>query len=234
MNLRQCFQKLSYTHLSELPIVGEGSGEIPEEHYPKIIARVNEALLALHARFHLQRKKLTLQTFEGLEEYFLDSMHAVSENADPAFIIDSVEKPFQNDILMILVIKDKEGCEVPLNDRVADCSWFTTRPDTLLIPNAEEGKQFSIWYSAAPEEITFGPGLSLSDTRIPLPRILEPALLAYIAGHIYGNMSMETAMVKSQHFLDMYEMECKTVEALNVLNTSITPTNDRIRENRWP
>lgn len=233
MNLLELFKKLSYTHLSELSIGGEGSGQVPEEHIPKLVQRNNEGLLAMYARFPLRIKTLTLQTYAAINEYYLLSENSVSAAAPTPYIIDTVLSPFGDDILMIDSIVDAEGETVPFNDPNEETSWHITGYDSISIDAPEDDLLFKIRYRAKPDEIVYGPPTA-ETTIIPIPRILESALMCYIAGHIYGNMSMEGAMVKSQHFLDMYETYCQDVENRNLLNSSPGFTNQKPELRGWP
>lgn len=235
MTLDKVFQKLSYTHLSELAISGHGTGQIVDESQPLVIMRINEGLMALYARFALRRKTLTLRTYEAITEYFLRPEFALNSGSaeDPKYIIDTVSEPFPDDILMITDIINEDGETLAINDRNNEDSWHFNGFDALVLAEPEADKYFVIRYIVAPEEIDLGPG-DPKLVEIVLPRVLEPALMAHVAGHIYGNMSMEGAMAKSQHFLDMYENECKIVEERNLFAFSISSTNTNPAINGWP
>lgn len=235
MKLADVFKKLSFSYLSELSISGEGSGQIVEEHRPKIIQRINEALLTLYTRFPLRVKTLTLETFSTVNEYYLRPEYAVTSDSVEAirYIIDTEQMPFANDILMIENIVDVDGFSVPFGDAESECSWRLPQYDTIVIDAPIDATRFRIYYRAMPEEVPFGP-LNPNNVEIRLPRILENALLAHVAGNVYGNMSMEGALAKSQNFLDTYENECKILEERNVLNTSIAHTNIKPKLNGWP
>lgn len=235
MTLDEFFKKLSYTHLAELSISGEGSGQIVEAHQPKLITRANEGLVALYARFPLRIRTVEIETYASISEYYLRPEFALFSDSEETikYIIDTEDVPFPNDVLMIESITDEDDYAVPLNDRNLAESWHLTGYDTLVIPSPADADRFRIRYRALPTEIQFGPQ-DLASVTVPIPRILEAALLAFVAGKIYGNMSMEGAMVKSQNFLDAYENECKIVEERNLLNSSINTTNLNPKLNGWP
>lgn len=242
MILAELFKKISYTHLSELSISGEGSGQIIEAHHPKMIQRINECLLALYARFPLRIRTIVIETYAALNEYSLRPEYALFSGSLEfyKYIIDTNALRFPNDVLMIESIVDEDGEPIGLDDANDDKSWHTISYDTLSIDAPFSGERFKIRYRAMPDEIVFGPwddvGLvtGIKNQVIPIPRTLEAALLAFVAGHIYGNMSMEGALAKSQNFLDMYENECKIVEERNLLNSSPGNTNLKPQLNGWP
>lgn len=234
MTLIEIFKKLSYSHLSELSIGGEGSGLIPDKHQPKIIQRINEGLIALYARFPLRIKTLDLQTYAAINEYHLHSDYATGSTADPLpEYLYILTEGFADDILMIESIVDEDDEVVPLNDANDEDSWHVVGNHILSVNEPEDDLVYRIRYRAAPDEIEFGPPVPKTEV-IPIPRILEAALIAYVAGQIYGNMSMEGALAKSQHFLDMYENECKIVEERDLLNSSPMFTNQKPKLNGWP
>lgn len=236
MTLEELFKKLSYTHLSELSISGQGSGQVVEEHQPKLIQRANECLHALYARFPLRIRTIVLETYAAVNEYFLRPDFALFSGSMETYkyIIDTDDIPFPNDVLMIESVVDEDGELIAVNDANDDDSWHFTGYDSLSIDEPVTGDRFKIRYRAEPDEIPFGPYVDIKNTVIPIPRVLEAAMLAYIAGHTYGNMSMEGAMAKSQNFLDMFENECKIVEERNLLNSSMGNTNLKPQLNGWP
>lgn len=243
LTLADTFKKLSYTHLSELSISGMGSGQIPEAHRPKLIQRINEALVALYTRFPLRTKVVEILTYSTINEYVLAP--EFSSYGDPdseeeiRYIIDTEELPFPDDILMVESITglDAEGERYTafLNDRNQSTSWYVMSQDpiTLYTDSPVADKSFWILYRALPDEIDLVPA-DPKAVRIRIPRTLEAALLAFVSGKIYGNMSMEGSLAKSQNFLDEYENECKIVEERNVLNSSEIPTNLSPKINGWP
>lgn len=236
MTLADLFKKISYTHLSELSISGEGSGQIVEAHHPKVIQRINECLLALYARFPLSIRTLIIETYAEVNEYSLRPEYALNSGSSQEYkyIIDTALLPFPNDVLMIDSIVDEDGESIVLDDANEEESWHTISYDTMSIDAPFSGERFKIRYRAMPSEIAFGPWETIKTQVIPLPRVLEASLLAFVAGHIYGNMSMEGALAKSQNFLDMYENECKIVEERNLLNSSAGNTNLKPQLNGWP
>ncbi len=235
MTLAEFFSKLSYSHLSELAISGNGSGQIVDADQPKIVQRINEGLLKFYARFPLRIKTLSLMTYAAVNEYYLRPDFALNSDSleEYKYIIDTVLVPFPNDLLMIESIVDSDGDPVPLNDADDEDSWHTPSYDSITIDAPVTGDLFKIRYRAMPVEISLGP-IEATEVTLPIPRILEAALLAYVAGQIYGNMSMEGAMAKSQHFLEMYEDECKIIEERNLLNSSYSNTNIKPQLNGWP
>lgn len=236
MDLAASFKKLSYTHLAELAISGEGSGQVVEAQQPKLIQRINEGLLELYGRFPLRIRTLTLQTYALVNEYYLRPDYALfsGSSKEYKYIIDTNTVRFPNDLLMIESIVDANGEPVVFNDANNDDSWHITGYDSISIDSPLDDTLFKIRYRAMPDEIPFGPYEAIKATPIPLPRTLEAALLAFVAGKIYGNMSMEGAVAKSQNFFVEYENQCKIIEERNFLNSSFSNTNLKPQLNGWP
>ena len=235
MTLDDFIKTLSYTHLSELHLGGEGMGEIPAENLPKLFTRIDAGVLALHARFALRKKTLTLMVYDEVTDYVLAPDFAVSSaSLEPyKYIVDTVLNPFPNDILMITDVLDDDKIWQPINDANMCNSWYRKSFDTLTANNLKAGDLYTIRYNSVPPKIGFG-RVDMKQVRVDIPRTLEEALLCYVAGHVYGNMSMEGAMTKSQHFLDMYENECKILEERNLLTLSESNTNINPKINGWP
>lgn len=234
MKLGDFFKKLSYSYLSELAIGGSGSGQIPDSEKPKVLMRINEALIMLYTRFPLRMKILTLQTYAAVNEYVLSQENMVG--AIPAPTYPYIISSFTGDILMLDSITDAEGNVIPVNDENEEESWHVVANDPYPVLNVvepEDGATFVVRYRAMPPEVTLGPAVD-KDTLIPVPRHLETALLCYVAGLVYGNMSIEGGLAKSQNFLDMAENEMKIVEERNTLNTSPAFTNQKMKLNGWP
>lgn len=234
MKLGDFFKKLSYSYLSELAIGGSGSGQIPDPEKPKVLMRINEALIMLYTRFPLRMKILTLQTYAAVNEYVLSQENMIGATPAPAY--PYITSSFAGDILMLDSITDAEGNVIPVNDENEEESWHVVANDPYPVLNVvepEDDATFVVRYRAMPPEVTLGPVVD-KDTLIPVPRHLETALLAYVAGLIYGNMSIEGALAKSQNFLDMAENEMKIVEERNTLNTSPAFTNQKVKLNGWP
>ncbi len=236
MNFNQLLQKLSYGPLAELAIGGTGSGSVPSENIPKLVHHTNNALIALHTRFPLRLKILDLETVDGVFEYFLRQRFALTSGSTEIhkYIKDSVLDPFTGDLLKINSISDLNGCEVPLNKKGNELSWFTTGYDSLRMYYPVTGTSYKIEYRARHAALSVNPDEDERELfQLAIPAELEPALVAHIASNVYGSMSMEGALAKSQNFMATYENEVAIQENVNTWDQHHTAENTAFERGGW-
>lgn len=235
MNLANLLSKLSLGPLSEQSAFGTGSGTIETDKVPQLVHHISQALIALYTRFPLLIRTLELETVDGLFEYPLQARFAQTSNSTEInkFIKDSGFNPFTGDVLKITGIQDAAtGCDLPLNKRHDELSWYTTSFDTVKMGYPKTGDRYRIEYRARHPALEPNPS-DLAAVEIRLPDELVPALLAYVAGHVYGGMSMEGALAKSQGHLTTYENECQLHEQANTWDQHAEPHNTKFRAGGW-
>lgn len=237
MNLATVLQQLSYGPLSELGIAGTGSGSIPAANVPKLVFHIGQALVALYTRFPLRLRTLELETVDGLYEYALRTPFAQTSSSTELnkYIKDSLADPFTGDVLKIVGIQDALGCSLPLNKRGDELSWFTTGYDTVKMDYPTTGVRYRIEYRARHAELPLNPATAEAQeaVQILIPPELLPALMAHVAGNVYGSMSMEGALAKSQGHLATYENECQLHEQTNTWDQHHEPHNTGIERGGW-
>lgn len=235
MNLADILSKLSLGPLAEQAAFGTGSGTIETDKIPKLIFHIGQALVALYTRFPLRVRSLELETVDGLFEYPLQARFAQSSSSREIykFIKDSANDPFTGDVLKITGVSDAvTGCELPLNKRHDELSWFTTSYDTVRMGYPRTGDRYRIEYRARHAALDPNP-TDLTQVEIRIPDELVPALLAHVAGHVYGGLSMEGALAKSQGFLATYENECQLHEQINTWDQHHEPHNTKFEAGGW-
>lgn len=211
------------------------TGEIKPEDYPAVISHINRGLTALHSRFPLSHKELTLLQFDSITDYILDPKYSVSADdptVDNKYIYDSVEKPFLDDLIRVEAAYDGQGFNVPLNDEFKVSSWFTPNNDTIQIPCPTEGVLVSIMYRANHAKID----RTLIDPTvvdIVLPQCLEAALGAYVASRIFVSLGNQSSAQLSSFYSQLYQAEIAQVERLNLLQTSEDSSNFRFVAGGW-
>lgn len=235
MLLSDLFNQLTYGELAQLSIGGASKGGIQEKDYPAMISHVNLALTALHTRFPLKEKQLTVQQFANVTTYVLSSEYAVS-NTDSIqpykWIVDTTLAPFTDDIIRIDAAYDELGVAVPLNDLNADNSWFTNAYNQLLVPMPEEENTGFLIYRANHVSIPIATTDAASiDLDIP-PTMHEP-LSFYVASRVFASTSGDTAMQQSMYYKQMYEAACAALDNTNALNASESSTNVKLENNGW-
>lgn len=226
VNIQTYLEKMSYGPLSDLAIAGKGSGLVPEKDVPKMMLAANAALIVLYTRFQLKRKQLHLRQIDGRTEYPLAPEFSLTSDSDETerFIIDSLESPFQGDILTVLGVK-KNQCPVPLNDSNDPCSWHLNSFDVLSSPDSREGDFYLVEYLARHMELPLVPSETQMANKIQLPYQLEEAFLAYAGHKVYLGMNMEHSAAKASMLLSVFEAECVRLENSNTLNTYSSNSN---------
>ena len=235
MHLADILQKLSYGPLSELSIGGTGSGSVPADEVPKLVHHIGQALIPLHTRFPLRIRQLELETVDGLFEYALRPQYAQSSGSTEVhkYIKDSALDPFTGDVLRIVAVSNAaDGCELPLNKRGDERSWFTTGFDQLRMGYPRTGDTYRIEYRARHAALPANPA-DPTEVPIHLPEELVPALLAHVAAGVYGAMSMEGALAKSQGHMAAFENLCQQHEAFNTWDQHHAPQNTRFESGGW-
>lgn len=235
MNLADVLTNLSLGPLSEQAAFGTGAGSVEADKVPKLVFHVGQALVALYTRFPLRMRSLELEVIDGIYEYPLQARFAQTSSSTEInkFIKDSIQDPFTGDVLRIVAVAyAATGCELPLNKRHDELSWFTTGYETIRMGYPKTGDRYRIEYRARHAALEVNPS-DPAQVQIQLPNELLPALLAHVAGHVYGGLSMEGALAKSQGFLATYENECLLHEQGNTWDQHHVPQNTRFEQGGW-
>lgn len=235
MNLANILSKLSLGPLSEQAAYGTGAGSVETDKIPQLVHHIGLGLTALYTRFPLLIRTLELETVDGLFEYPLQARFAqTSSSTEPnKFIKDSGFNPFTGDVLKVTGIQDaRTGCDLPLNKRHDELSWYVTSYDTVRMGYPKTGDRYRIEYRARHAALEPNP-TDPSTVEIRLPDELVPALLHYVAGQVYGGLSMEGALAKSQGHLTSYENECQLHEQTNTWDQHNEPHNTKFCAGGW-
>lgn len=235
MQLADIFEQLTYGELKQFSIGGFEQGGIQPENYPEVITHINMGMTALYAKFPIYEREVGIQQQEGNTLYELDSKYSVSA-ADPTvlnpYIIDTVEKPFLDDVMRIYEAYDELGEPLPLNDLDDDTSLFTPSYDSIQIPYPVATNMIFIVYRAShvniPLDIT-----DPSTVEVELPIVLQEALLSYVASRVHGSKTGDTGMQESLNLLAKYERICDIVEEKNLLRNANSRTSTRLEDNGW-
>jgi hypothetical protein len=234
MNLQQLLQRLARGPVGDLKIGGDRSGTIPADEIPGMVEKAQAALTAMHTRFALSVKSLTLEMVDGLFVYPLRKEFAQTSGSTEInkFIKDSVGEPFTGDLIQIEHILDSARCELPLNIR-GDCvSWFTIAYDTLSMDYPVAGDTYFVQYRA--DHATLDATGNLNTQNIRVPVALEEALLAKIGYEVFCTQTGESAAIKAAELQNKYEAACLEIELRNVTNSSVVEDRaDQIAGGGW-
>ena len=234
MRFDQALKFLSLDYCRDLPLLGDGSGTVPDKNIPLVAMRANLALMSLYTRFPLQKRTVVLETVDGLHTYFLRKEYAQTSGSAQTYkyLKDTVANPFLGDVLMVTDIHDSEHNALPLDDRQAEDGWHTAGYDSLRYDCPRTGERFYVDYRAKHADIPLD-AEQAKDFVLNLPASLHTAFLAHIAGNVYAGMGGADALNKSQALLMKYENECQFLEEKNVLHHSESSSNMKPALGGW-
>lgn len=236
MILQDIFDQLSYGELSQLFVAGDTeSGGLREEDKPRMIAHIQLALSALHKRFLLKQKQLTISIQEGRSTYVLKDSYSLHNEQSNELVkyIDDAEEPFKNDLLQVERVLDDKGNELALNDHTNPESIRTPAYDILIVPPDLETETLTVLYRADHPKINPIMGQYVSfqeEVALPVTH-LEP-LLYFVASRIMNPVGMDREFHEGNNYAQKYEMACQELERHGYqLNSH--DSNHKFRNNGW-
>ncbi len=181
----------------------------------KVLAAVNSGLVQLYSRFPLRSKQLTLVMVGGINEYWLNSVHAVSNTSSSMvkYIDDGLE-PYQDDLIKVTGVIDEAGCVVSINDYSGCGGVFMSGIDRVFIGCPVEGDVLFLNYLARPQKIVNVE----SSTYIELPDSYLDVLSAWVGYRLYSGSSDEQKGSKANSYLNLYESLCNQKEQFGLVN----------------
>lgn len=239
MKISDILSQLTYGELRQVGLGGFEFGGVRTEDYPELVSHLNIALRNIYTRFPIKDKELIVCPVAGQTEYELSSEFAYSSGNENWFILDTVEKPYTDDLLKIGTVYDSAGEVVSLNDHNDPYGVFTPSYKTIQIPLFSSGNLHLI-YRMAPTIIV--PPVDEDDatevaaflnTEVYLPEPLEEAFYSYVEYRVHksrgGELGIATAAAAKQN----YDLLCAEIEKRDVLNSPSVATNVRPELNGW-
>lgn len=202
--------------------------EVRPEDYKKVINHINLGLTELYKRFWLSSEDVKIDLYDHIQFYTLHSKYAQSNTLSTElykYISDSVEHPFQNNVLKIEEIFDENGCKVCLNDLTEPCSFFTTSYNTIQVPLPYTGASISVQYRGTHPRIAYTPGMDPTTVEVGLPIGLEEALLIYVGGRAARSLNSDQNQ-EGNNYMQLFEASCKRAEGLGL---QITPHYNNLK-----
>lgn len=231
MQLNDLFHMLAYGELSNHHIASAGDGTLALAKQPQIIHFCNEGLMRLYTRFMLKEKDCIVELREGLTLYRLTPEYSTigfdSLLVDAPYIRDTVNAPFQDDVLKVLAVYSNHGDHRPLNDPNNCWSVNTPTTKTLQVNLTRANEVLAVTYQAK------HPTLDGTNQEIELPATLHGALTAFIAYKMYFNMNTPESQAISQGHLSMFNNICADTTEADALNLSISGVNTRFNLGGW-
>lgn len=232
MNVDDMFRRLSFGELSNLALGQSGEGFITNKDQNKIVTYANAALIVLYSRFIHKRSFISIRLQNGVKRYQLNSAFAVSRTAahptKPHYVLDTVEEPFDDDVIKILCFDYENEDEVLKQEVMSSIRHLSI--DTLLVKNPKDGVVIDIEYQARHPTLTLPADRS---EQILLAPILWAALDAKIAASVYGSMNGEANMVKAQGLLAEYEQLCMLAKMDDLLQETTESDVDKLHKAGW-
>lgn len=229
MELSELFNRLSLGELSNLSMSNSGSGEIQEDSKAKLTMYCNEALLRLYTRFILKENDVIVEMVEGTTFYHLLKRFAEQSynKNDPEiypYIKDLSREKFEEDVVKILSIYDNTGHKRPLNNDNEWDSLYTPQHNIVQNPSYRDGEVLSIHYQAKHKLLVWD---DVEEQTIYLPEVLEGALTNYIAYKVYSHMNTQESVSRAAEYLSTYSNICDEVIERDLVNSSISNSNDK-------
>ena len=219
--LQEIFDNLTYGNLSHVSIGNAALGYIEAKDYPKIVNGINNALTAIHKRFLLRKEEIQLQQQSGVSTYYIRSDFAASNTANPSvtkYLIDSAEKPFQDNLFKIESVTHADGTDWPLNDSSQEYPLFTPSFDVLVMPPSDPLEVVKIGYRANHPRIAIpDTGFDPKLIQLHIPASMLDALSLNIASRIYTPLTAGDGQNSAAStFMYQYEQECLRLEMENM------------------
>lgn len=226
MTLDELYSQLAWGELSQHQMGTTGS--ILDKDKPKLNSFIYAALTELHTYFPLIEQEMTIQQYDGITEYKLTSDFAQSNadsTEDPKYIVDTVEKPFLDDIIRIETAYDEAGDPVAINDEYDDNSVFTLAYNVLQIPFPVATNITLLLYRANHVAIASD---AVGTTEIALPPALWPALRSHIAQRAYVALGNSASAGLASYYGNEYRSQIALIERMNVLQSSDGDSNIKL------
>jgi len=224
MVLQDLFDTLASGEFANISLANSVTGSIKEEAYPRIVRAINRGLLELYKRFILKKKKVYIVQQDGLTHYYLRTSYLGFLNSTTvnSYLLDHPTEDFQDDVLRILGITDKEGTVVPLNPSppITDKTFFqSSQYDVLNLETVDTGQVFTIEYQAKYPQIIITETFDPEVYQLYYPPFIEEALINYVASSLIKGKTTKASEGEgyaSNTFAARYENACAKLIELGI------------------
>ena len=220
MKLSDLFTDLTYGELYNLHLGGfvpsDPESEPDPVKYAQLVAAVNLGLGQLYKEFFLRSEEHYIQLYQQLSTYTLHSDYAqtnVASTEPIKYIMDTVDNPFQDNVLRIEEVYDEDGVKLPLNDETEDLSIYTPRYNQIQVPYPEDDMTVSVQFRATHPRIVYT-GVATFDpeaVEIDLPNSLIEPMQFYVASKLLRPMGGEK-VVEADNLYQLYKDSIATVK----------------------
>lgn len=234
MKIKRIIEHLQNGVLSKINLGGNTEMGITSYNYPTVISAIELGLLELNQLFNLQQREVFLKQEDHIYVYHLDVKYAQTNTASTEpykYILDSVNNPFNGDILRIESVYDELGREFSLNDSSNCDSLYTPSLTSIQVPRPNKENSLSVIYSAGSVELR-KTGADVLEQEVYLPNVLLQPLLMFVASQVVlGKDSLE-AKNESMVFERRYK-EALTLAMNYGAKVTDNTLNMNVGRNKW-
>jgi hypothetical protein len=244
MKLREIFDQLAYSELSQLNVGNVANGLINEENYNKVLGAVVLGLTALHSRFCLKEEEIVVQLTKLKYSYRIHSDFSTTKGGASPYILDSVSNPYRDTLLKIERVYTSSDVELGLNDD-RDCySCHTPNLSTLNInPFIVDGNvDLPSWLQTSIVRVVYRAnhrimpsgfnGYDADKVEVDLPYTYMEALLYYVGSRLHNPMGLVNDFNAGNSYAAKYERACAEIERNNI-RVDQDNQNTRLVRNGW-
>lgn len=232
MKLDEFLEVLAHGEIAGTSIVDMDTALIPVEQYPKVISFINRGLLQLYTLFLLKEDIVTIRHLDNKTTYFIDSQFADTNGGPNPYIVDSVFKPYTDNLLMIEYINDELGDPVVINDYDDPLSYFTPGHKNVEVNLVNPNTVFHVIYRARHDKIALQPAdTSLVD--IVLPDNFIDALIYYVASKCYASTNSTDSRKISVALHQQFFAEISMLKATGQGTLNFNPLPEDVRKRGW-
>jgi len=231
ITLQEIFDDLAAGPLANLSLVDSTTQSIKEKDYTKVLSYINRALTELHKRFLLRTGQVVVQLHPDVIHYALRSKFAESNTSSTEpikYIMDTSDRPFEDDIIKIEQVFSELGEEYPINDSSQNYPVYTPEFDVIsLLPIGDIPQAVVVVYRAKyPKIIPTVTAFNPETVELNIPDWIIEALYSRVAASAHKGISGEEGeMSASRSYMFQYELDCKKIENEGTVTNDNDPFN---------
>jgi len=239
ITLHDILTDLTYGEFTHLNIGNFLSEEHESEPDPKSYARfasnINLGLKAIYSEFLLATGKVYIQPDESINIYTLSYDYATTNTSSTQptkYIIDTVNTPFEDNVLKIEGIIDADDNVLFLEDKFEEFQIKTPNYRSIELPWPNEFVGLlTVQYRATHPKILFDATMLPEDIEVAIPHALHEALLFYVASRQFSSLRNENGQ-EGNDFYQKYQAKMADVRRQG-LYIQKEPSNWRFNANGW-
>lgn len=202
----QIMENLTYGELAQYAVGGAKTGGIVLENYPRIMSAINRGVNEIQKDLSLNENTVRLKMIEGILTYPIHSKYSMVTGTEVhKFVDDSIYAPFEDDILRIMQIFNKQGVELPINKRNRVETVYVPQHNVIQHPYAKDGDILGVVYTRMTRPTIVTTVAEAKSTVLPIPDYALAALYAYVASKMTAGITTEQEISDSQVWMNEYK-----------------------------